>query len=258
MEGAARVFAGEFCRATYRTPVHGKPGVSLLITCGGARCNRVFLTGTLTEVSDVRGMLRCRLADPTGAFDLEMVQDGKSTLPDTVRKIEIPSFLAVVGRVQVRNGSAGLSPFIRPESVWIVDRTVRDTWVLQTAGITLRRIRALISVLNGQDDDADLKAVIDYYHTSEAGLLELVAMVESALSGVRSAPAGDTEPVQDVRAIIIQIIRDMQGSRGVAVDDVVAQAGLYGIDNGRAQETVRELIREDECYQPQKGTVRLL
>ncbi len=258
MEGTVRVFAGEFCRATYGLSATGEPGSSLVITYGGARCNRVFLTGALTEVSDSRGILRCRLADPTGAFDLEIGQDGKNPLADTVRKIAVPSFLAVIGRAQMRNGNTGPSPFIRPESVRIIDRSVRDAWILRTADSTLHRVRVLASVLNGQHQDADIRAAIDHYHTSPSGLYEIVTMVESALSGVKSPMPVIREPVQDLRGIIIKIIQDLQGARGISVDEVIAQAGLFGIDPGRARETVNELIREDECYQPQKGTVRLL
>jgi RPA family protein len=258
MEGDVRVFAGEFCRSTYCVPVDGEPGSYTVITCGGARCTRVFITGVLTELSDSRGMLHCRLADPTGTFDLGIRTDGRDPLADTVRKIPIPSFLAVTGTAQMRKYNPGTIPFIRPSSVRVIDRSARDAWILRTADSTLHRIRRLASVLNSQQEDSELRKVIDHYHLSPASLLDLTAMVESALSGIKPAAAVAIEPQQDPRTIIMKIIRDLQGARGVPVDEVVAQAGLFGIESGQARKTVNELIEEDECYQPQKGSVRLL
>jgi RPA family protein len=254
MEGAARVFAGEFCRSTC---LEHNDSSSAVLTISGARCRQVFIAGALTEVTDCGGVLRCRLSDPTGAFDLEIVKDGKTGLADSIRKVTVPAFLTVIGRARLRR-NASPATLIRPESVQIVDRSVRDTWVIRTADCTLQRIGILVSVLNGHQQDPHMREVIDHYHTTLSDLSDLVSMVEAALSVTRPVPAAAAEPQQDAREIVIGIIRDLQGARGIAIDEVIAQAGLRAVPKDRAQEAINELIQKDECYQPRKGAVRLL
>ena len=41
-----------------------------VVTPGGAWCRSLYLCGALTEVAEIADVLHCRLADPTGAFDI--------------------------------------------------------------------------------------------------------------------------------------------------------------------------------------------
>jgi RPA family protein len=257
MEGLERVFAGEFCRCTCSTRDEREPGSSVLLTPGGAWCRRVFLAGALTEATERGGVVRCRLADPTGAFDLEVGDTGRSGHGGSVLDITVPSFLAVTGMAQLAN-RGGPFPFIRPDSFRVIDRAVRDAWVLRTADSTLQRIAILAAAISGGVADERTRAVIGHYHTTESSLLDLTGLVESALEGIRQAPPAPAGPAPDTRETVLAIIRDRQGPRGIPVDDVVAAAALFGITAEKAKEAVAELIRDDELYQPQKGSVRLL
>ena len=69
-EVAYRVFADEFNDAHYTYAESDEERApNYLVTPTGARVNRLFVVGVLTEVEEVSdGVIRARVVDPTGAF----------------------------------------------------------------------------------------------------------------------------------------------------------------------------------------------
>jgi RPA family protein len=145
-EVAHRAFAREFNDATHtfkesdddRAPVY-----ALLPT--GAKANRVFVVGTLTETTDVGSddeYWQGRIVDPTGTV---FVYAGQYQ-PDTaalLRKLDPPAFVAVVGKprtYETDDGNVNVS--LRPEHLTVVDEVTRQRWVTDTARRTLDRIEA--------------------------------------------------------------------------------------------------------------------
>jgi RPA family protein len=145
-EVARRAFAAEFNDATYtfkesedeRAPLY-------LLLPTGARANRVFLVGTLTETEDVGDdseYWRGRIVDPTGTFYVYAGQyqpDAAAVL----REAEPPAYVAVVGKprtYETDDGTVNVS--VRPESITTVDAATRRRWVVETAERTLERIEA--------------------------------------------------------------------------------------------------------------------
>jgi RPA family protein len=256
MEGAVRVFAGEFNRSSLSVQSSETGGGPYVVTPTGAWCRSMYLSGALTELSGSSDMVSCRLADPTGTFDL-VIGGGRSEIADEFRRIAMPSFITVTGRAQIyqKNGSCSCS--LRPESVHVVDRAVRDTWVLHTSDATIRRLEHLSGAIFGQPVDEQVRVAVAHYLPTYEQVREFIAMVESALSVVQQ-PATIPEIPADYRGIIIMILKEKQGERGIAIDDVIALAGLQGVPAGAAQATINDLIGEDEFYQPQKGTIKLL
>jgi hypothetical protein len=169
----------------------------------------------------------------------------------------VPSFITVTGRAQIyqKNGTCTCS--LRPESVHVVDRPVRDIWVLRTADLTIRRLERLSGAILGQQGDEQVRVAVEHYHPTYEQVREFIAMVESAVSVVQQ-PATMPEIPSDYRGIIITILKEKQGERGIAIDEVIAHAGLQGVPACSAQATINDLIHEDEVYQPQKGTIKLL
>ena len=99
-------------------------------------------------------MVRPRIADPTGVFDL--VIGGRNTaLAEIFRKIPVPSFVTDyrldAPRCPEKKGEMVLS--IRPDNVNVVDRQVRDQWVLATAKSTLERLHQVNLALQGGCSD---------------------------------------------------------------------------------------------------------
>ena len=146
---ARRVFASEFNDAGYtfkesddeRAPIY-------LLLPSGARANRVFVVGTLTEKEDIgedSEYWRGRVVDPTGTF---FVYAGQYQ-PDAaamLRDLEPPAYVAIVGKPRTyepedsEEGDVLVS--LRPESITVVDADTRDRWVVETAERTLDRIEA--------------------------------------------------------------------------------------------------------------------
>ena len=256
MEGAARVFAGEFSRADLTVQDDTAATPAWVVTPGGAWCRLLFFAGALTEVEESADTLRCRLADPTGVFDL--VTGTKNSSPAQVlAKLPIPSFVTVTGQAFLyrKNGNAVLS--VRPEQVQLVDRSVRDQCVLITAYATLRRLEQMHLALKGVCSDEKYLTASRHYIVTPSLLRELVTMTEGAIQSIRSQDAPVTG-LADVRVLVMELISAPSGPHGIAVAELIETAGLHGIPQEEVLAAIESFIVDDECYQPQKGFVKPL
>jgi RPA family protein len=144
---ARRVFAQEFNDASYtfkesdddRAPVY-----VLLPT--GARANRVFVVGTLTETEDVgedSEYWQGRVVDPNGDPFFTYAGQYQPDAASMLRELDTPEYVAVVGKPRTYETDEGdVNVSIRPESISVVDEPTRDRWVVETAERTLDRIQA--------------------------------------------------------------------------------------------------------------------
>ncbi len=257
MEGAVRLFAGEFSQSTLSVPGEDEKSTAWVVTPSGAYCRQVFLAGALVDVHEHGGMLSARLADPTGGFDL--VCGGTMTEPaETIRKIPLPSFVTVSGRAQLyrRDGRVVLS--IRPDLVHGVDRQVRDQWIVTTAQHTLARLALMHHAFQGTCTDSRILRVCSHYSLTLKDLDQLAALAASALLGVR--PPQDTRGIvpADPRDMILEFIRTTSSPHGVAIDEILAMAQLKAVQKESVLAVLESLIVDDECYQPRKGFIKLL
>lgn len=143
-EVARRVFAREFNAATHtfrESDADRAPVYALLPT--GAKANRVFVVGTLTETTDVGSeeeYWQGRVIDPTGTVFIYAGQyqpDAAGMLQET----EPPAYVAIVGKprtYETDDGTVNVS--VRPEHLTLVDEATRDRWVVETAQRTLARL----------------------------------------------------------------------------------------------------------------------
>ena len=256
MEGAARVFAGEYNDSTLSIQDDDPGNPAWVVTPGGAWCRSLFLSGALTEVLASGDMVHSRMADPTGAFDL--VIGGRNTpLAETFCKIPVPSFVTVSGRAQmyVKNGIVHLS--VRPDHVRIVDRLVRDQWVLVTAKSTLGRLNLINLAMQGSSTDTRILGAIRHYSITRTRLQELARMVEGAVQTVHS-PEVEIPVPPDIRSMVVEIMAAGNGPRGIAVEEIIRQATESGASREAVLTAIESLITDDECYQPQKGFVKPL
>jgi RPA family protein len=143
-EPARRVFAAELreTRVQFKEGEDEKsPSFVMLPT--GERCNRVFIVGTMTEKKrqgDQNIFYRARVADPTGTFFV-IAGSYQPEAMQQMARIEPPSFVAVIGKptlYETPDGAVLVS--VRAESITVVEREVRDQWVLDTARATLDRL----------------------------------------------------------------------------------------------------------------------
>jgi RPA family protein len=178
-EVARRVFAREFNDINYmftEADDDMAPNYGLLPT--GAKANRIFFVGTLTETEDVGNddeYWQGRVVDPTGTF---YVYAGQYQ-PDAARvlsKLETPEYVAIVGKPRTYETDDGMvNVAVRPESITTVDEATRERWVIETADQTLGRIENFDTEIN------DYARMVDERYTTSLGTYreELIAALES-------------------------------------------------------------------------------
>jgi hypothetical protein len=186
-----------------------------------------------------------------------MIGGRNTVLAETLCKIPVPSFVTVTGRAQMylKNGEVMLS--VRPDSIRVVDRLVRDQWVLATAKSTVGRLHDMHLAMQGICTDERILAAVRHYSMTNPRLQDLAVMVENAVQTVRP-PECDASVPPDVRTLVMEFMQAGSGPRGIAVDDIIQQAATCGVSQEVVLAAIESLIIDDECYQPQKGFVKLL
>ncbi|MDD4651787.1 MAG: hypothetical protein PHQ34_06115 [Methanothrix sp.] len=148
-EVAKRIFAEELKSANYSFrdgEDQHQYAPSYLLTPTGAKCNRVFLVGTLTEKDDIGSDIeywRGRVVDPTGSI-LIYAGQYQPEAAQMLASMEAPSYIAVVGKpnlYQTEDGNIIIS--LRAESISRVDENTRNQWIIDTARRTLERLNVL-------------------------------------------------------------------------------------------------------------------
>ncbi|MEI6102879.1 MAG: hypothetical protein WCP70_02940 [Methanothrix sp.] len=148
-EVAKRIFAEELKSSNYSFrdgEDQHQYAPSYLLTPTGAKCNRVFVVGTLTEKDDIGSdteYWRGRVVDPTGSI-LIYAGQYQPEAAQILACMEAPSYVAVVGKpnlYQTDDGNIIIS--LRAESIQRVDENTRNQWIIDTARRTLERLEAL-------------------------------------------------------------------------------------------------------------------
>jgi len=198
-ELAQRAFAGEFNDAGYtfresdddRAPVY-----ALLPT--GAKANRVFVVGTLTETDDVGSddeYWQGRIVGPTGTF-FTYAGQYQPEAAAMLREVDPPVFVALVGKprtYETDDGDTNVS--LRPEHLTVVDADTRNRWVTETAKRTLERLKRF-------DDDSNEYAAMareEYDADPDQYRQTVIQALEELTDDAETAPSsqdqtGDATP----------------------------------------------------------------
>ncbi|MCU4752245.1 hypothetical protein OB919_09640 [Halobacteria archaeon AArc-curdl1] len=207
-EVAYRVFAAEFDDATLsHSESDEERAPNYVITPTGARLNRVFVVGALTEVTSVNEeMLRARIVDPTGAFVVYAGQYQPDALA-FLERTDPPAFVAVTGKARTYQpeDSDVVYTSIRPESLALVDAGTRERWVVSAAEQTLERagtMAAAADIAPTLDDDALEEALL------EAGVERgLAAGIPLTLEHYGTTPAY-LESIRDLALDSARVVAD--------------------------------------------------
>ncbi len=215
-EPAWRVFAHEFNQSTLQYKEDEERGPTYVISPTGAKINRMFVVGVLTEVEDVRSshdLWRARIADPTGSFTVyagQYQEDAAAFLAQA----ETPQFVTVLGRGRLYTRNETTYASVWSEEVTSTSDRVRNNWVINTAERTLDRLEALrVAVSSGARDEALRDALrahsvhpvlvegviraVAYYTAADviADMLPVIATALDTLAEPRGfAPATETVP----------------------------------------------------------------
>ena len=149
-ETAWMVFASEYNDSKVEIKGEGEMSPSYVITPLGAKINRLFIIGVLTDVENVSeggDMLRAHISDPTGVFTLFSGQYQQDAT-DALNNIDVPAFVAIIGKSRTYKPEDGeLYVSIRPERVAEVTANIRDQWILDTCKCTKERIEAVVEAM---------------------------------------------------------------------------------------------------------------
>ena len=211
-EVAWRLFAAEYDDATLEySEADEERAPNYVVTPTGARVNRLFVVGVLTEIESVTDdVLRARVVDPSGAF---VVYAGQYQ-PDAVAFLEDaapPAYVALTGKARTYqpDGSERIFTSVRPEAINAVDAETRDRWTVQTAAQTVERVATMAATLErdtrGESLTEDLieagvdyglaagiPLAIDHYGTTET---YLAALRRVAIDAARVV-AGEVDEVE--------------------------------------------------------------
>jgi RPA family protein len=222
-EVAWRIFAAEYDDADHSYAESDEERApNYVVTPTGARSNRVFVVGVLTEVETVSDdYLRARVVDPTGPFVIYAGQYQPEALA-FLERATTPAFVAVTGKARTYqpDDSDRVFTSIRPERISEVDAATRDRWVVDTAEQTLERVeqisRAKASGLTGEGlrealeaDDIEsglargIPVALDHYgttgsyladvHEMAVGAARVVAGEQDEADAVESGPGEGTD-----------------------------------------------------------------
>jgi RPA family protein len=224
-EVAHRIFAAEFDDANLSySESDEERAPNYVVTPTGARANRIFAAGVLTELEQVNDeVLRARVVDPTGAF---VVYAGQYQ-PKPLAFLEAatpPVFVAVTGKARTFEPEDGDRVFtsIRPESISEIDADTRDRWVVQTAEQTIDRIGRMASAKQTGDSGDTLRRTL-----TDSGVSE------SDADGIALAldHYGTTgEYLSAVRDLAVEATRVVAGGRDEA--GTLSMAPSDGTDDG--------------------------
>lgn len=278
-EVAWRVFAKEYNDSDYQFSEGGERSPSYIITPLGAKINRLFVVGVITDVdnigSDDQPMWRARLSDPTGVYILSagLYQPGAAR---TLSGIEPPTFAAVMGKTRVYSPEEGtLYLSIRPEMVRTVSATVRDYWTLECCKGLKTRIDAVAEALNmspptreellalGYSDRVADGIVRALKHYGEVDLdryrLVLTDALKYLLPGSQPAPQEEKETKEesDLDDYVAELIQklDVDG-KGADWETLLEASEKDGVQKDELEDAVNSLLDKGLAYEPVIGKLK--
>ena len=256
MDGAGRIFAGEYSGAHYaRADLAGESPA--LLTPGGMVCRLLFVAGTLTEKAIPGGeTLYARVADPTGVFEIRNIRPDAG-LKAALSSIEIPSFVTVLGYARIMTNGDEPVPYLDLIDLKEVDRTTRDAWIIRTAELTITRLALMMKALGSGEGSPELLCAISQFQAGTESVAMLAGMVSRGLEQVADRSLLERRDAE-TRETILSIIRDYAGKSGLPLEELITLAGDVGIPETTVRDAVRLLLEEDECYQPARDVYKPL
>lgn len=291
-ELAYRIFAKEFNDSRFQLQsvsdnphlphTDGIHSPNFLVTPTGAKVNRVFVVGVITESEDMgsqksgeKELWRGRISDPTGSFTIYAGNYQPEALV-FLSNVEIPSYVMVVGKVRSYEPEAGeIFVSIRPEEIHYADETLRNRWVVDTAELTLKRVGLLEDVLDSGftgktlmdyliKSDIPLPIAeglclsLDYYHTDRSYIDQLKGDIKNSLFSIKGNLVPESDDVPDYESLILEIMENMGNGNAVEYSDILSEASSKGIPADQLGHNIRVLLSKGHIYEPRAGIFKVI
>ncbi len=285
-EVAMRVFASEYRHSTRKHSEGGDRAPSYVISPMGARINRLFIAGTLTEISNSGSeddpVWKAKVVDGTGVF---FISAGKyqPQAAAALSKIEPPQFVAVVGKSRIYSPDDTTNYLsVRPEAVRVIDRKERDMWVLQAARDLKRRMEAFQELLRmespsskelmslGYPEHIAEGVVLAYDYYGEPDIVTyralLVRALRSLLPGYEEDLGDlaidydeeDAEAVdEDMQKTFLEMVDEFDtDDRGAEVAKLYETGKKRGFSREDMENMLHYLLETGAVYEPQLGRIK--
>lgn len=278
-EVAWRVFAKEFNDSDFQFSEGGERSPSYIITPLGAKINRLFVVGVITDVdnigSDDQPMWRARLSDPTGVYILS----AGLYQPEAAKAlsgIEPPTFAAVMGKTRVYSPEEGtLYLSIRPEMVRTVNATVRDYWTLECCKSLKTRIDAFAEAFKMNPPTREEILALGYServadgivralkHYGEVDLGRYRLMLTDALKYLlpESQPTPqeeeETKEGSDLDDYVVELIQKLDtDGKGADWEALLEASEKDGVQKDEIEDAVNSLLDKGLAYEPVIGKLK--
>ena len=231
-EVAHRLFAAEFDDASLSySESDEERAPNYVVTPTGARVNRLFVAGVLTEVERVNDETRRgRVVDPSGAF-VTYAGQYQPEAQAFLERAEPPSFVALTGKARTfePEDSDRVFTSVRPESLNEVDADTRDRSVVTAAEATLGRLAVFAKALDSDLRGEDLRAALEAGGASAS----LAAGIPKAIAHYDTS----TAYVEGVRRLAVDALELIAGDRDEVRSLDVAPDGGGEVAVGALPET---------------------
>ncbi len=274
-EPAWRIFAQEYRDARFHEASDEEHSPLYVISPLGARVNRLFIVGTLIEVTNYgtedEPSVRAVIADQTGHFYLTTGQYNPE-VGFALLRAEIPSFVAVIGKAHVYEPEDGvMRKYVRPEAVIQVEKELRDRWIVETAKATRERMEAMTEAMQMENPSEGMLTSLGIYPrlakgaSQAAGLYgdvdmtPYMSMLGDVLRYVMSQK--DLENMLEsrdsgIRSRVRDIMLSVANGEDILWADVMDAAEKAGLDQESVRDEIDRMIREGLVFERQIG-VRL-
>ncbi len=295
-EVAWRLFAGEYNDANLEVEGTGERAPSYVVTPLGAKVNRIFVVGVITDIenvgTDMQPMWRARVADPTGTFHVYAGQYQPEAAA-ALSKLKPPVFGAIVGKSRVYSPDPGtVYTSIRPEVIKAVDERVRDFWILEACRSLRKRIDAMAEAQKMDPLTKDglvsvgVKAALAEGivqaagHYGKADLARYTAMLaeslryllpeyredqgaaaaEAAVSETTAAPEAkeSQEPTADEDRVLEVIAALDKEGKGAPWEGILEAAQKKGVSKDKLEESINSLLDKGLIYEPILGRMKTI
>lgn len=290
-EVAWRLFASEYNDSNLEMEGVGERAPSYIVTPLGAKVNRVFVVGVITDIenvgTDMQPMWRARVSDPTGTFHVYAGQYQPEAAA-LMSKLRPPVFGAIVGKSRIYTPDSGtVYTSIRPERIKAVDGTVRDYWILEACRSLQKRLDAMeearkmdplttegLAKLGVKEAIADgLVQAVNHY--GKVDLSRYTAMLAEALRYLlpeyreaigpegtapevvppakEEAPSEPDEAEAKVLEIIVGLDRD---GKGAPWEGILEAATSKAVAKDALEESINSLLDKGLIYEPILGRMK--
>ena len=295
-EVAWRLFAGEYNDANLEVEGQGERAPSYVVTPLGAKVNRIFVVGVITDVenvgTDMQPMWRARVSDPTGTFHVYAGQYQPEAAA-ALSKLKPPVFGAIVGKSRVyQPDSGGTYTSIRPEAIKEVDERVRDFWILEACRSLRKRLDAMAEAQKMDPLTKEglvsvgVKAALAEgivqaaNHYGKADLSRYTAMLAESLRYLLpefredqgaaapeptvSEPAAkpdakeSQEPTADEDRVLAVITSLDKDGKGAPWEGILEAAQKQGVSKDKLEESINSLLDKGLIYEPILGRMKTI